>query len=522
MIRHIPTIIGRFHGLLLMLLFGYSAMAASAETKTITPTLAVVSPALTVQTVAPPPPSWERLLSRIWSIDPYEISLPLTLRASGADFDTITAHSVALAASDGRLPMPANNIRAGAGSSLAVKDGDFVDLPSDISVSGVHSAHYTGKLYLNAISKRVVDPNNTTISPVSVEVPVDISIKDYWLWPLIAIITSTIFSYGFAWYRAQLQPRDEITTASGDLQYEMDRNPYLSGHKPIGETFRDRIESSLGLVRSSLRRADLDEARAALKRAQDVWERWDGQQNLWAKQLQNLQSLRWQIQANDGFADSSFLESLVRVLNSQEEGAPDLADARTLEATVNSYIEYFNTTTRIVVLRNVVSHISNADKHSEYQEKAESLARRLNVLDVQSTNFASEYASLKTELNNTISDAKTLVESPSSNALLSAASDAPSVFQEPKDPKEAFSIKDVAGARRRLRFYSILVHASVVFMLISLGFYNQYIQNATFGSQPFRDYFTLIAWGFGAETLSRGAITSAILSTSLPNLPQLR
>ena len=53
--------------------------------------------------------------------------------------------------------------------------------------------------------------------------------------------------------------------------------------------------------------------------------------------------------------------------------------------------------------------------------------------------------------------------------------------------------------------------------LIGAGFNGMYLKNETFGERPFRDYFSLLAWGLGAEA-SREAIASAIEDWGLADL----
>ena len=49
------------------------------------------------------------------------------------------------------------------------------------------------------------------------------------------------------------------------------------------------------------------------------------------------------------------------------------------------------------------------------------------------------------------------------------------------------------------------------------GFTEMYLKQATFGEKPFGDYFSLLAWGFGAEA-SREAIAKAVEGWGLAGL----
>jgi hypothetical protein len=68
---------------------------------------------------------------------------------------------------------------------------------------------------------------------------------------------------------------------------------------------------------------------------------------------------------------------------------------------------------------------------------------------------------------------------------------------------------------QRLQIFSMAGYLTTIAFLAGTGFNQLYLESPTFGSNGIKDYFTLIAWGFGAEA-TRNAITNAIRKTDTP------
>jgi len=67
------------------------------------------------------------------------------------------------------------------------------------------------------------------------------------------------------------------------------------------------------------------------------------------------------------------------------------------------------------------------------------------------------------------------------------------------------------GAKRRLRWFTWITYGVAVVLLALAGFVELYSLRPDFGSQGIGDYFTLLAWGFGAEA-TRSAVADMIQS----------
>jgi hypothetical protein len=72
----------------------------------------------------------------------------------------------------------------------------------------------------------------------------------------------------------------------------------------------------------------------------------------------------------------------------------------------------------------------------------------------------------------------------------------------------------IAGAGRRLRWFTWLTYAVAVIFLALAGFVELYNASPDFGANGIGDYFTLLAWGFGAEA-TRAAIADMVQGWSI-------
>jgi hypothetical protein len=70
----------------------------------------------------------------------------------------------------------------------------------------------------------------------------------------------------------------------------------------------------------------------------------------------------------------------------------------------------------------------------------------------------------------------------------------------------------IPNPNQRLQIFSIAGYLATIAFFAGTGFNQLYLESPTFGANGIKDYFALIAWGFGAEA-TRNAITNAIRKT---------
>jgi len=72
-------------------------------------------------------------------------------------------------------------------------------------------------------------------------------------------------------------------------------------------------------------------------------------------------------------------------------------------------------------------------------------------------------------------------------------------------------------AGKQLRLFTWTSYAIALIFLAGSGFSQLYVDNPTFGANPWKDYFALLAWGFGAEA-TRDAVTKMVQGWGLPGV----
>jgi hypothetical protein len=90
-------------------------------------------------------------------------------------------------------------------------------------------------------------------------------------------------------------------------------------------------------------------------------------------------------------------------------------------------------------------------------------------------------------------------------------------ISSPPQTRSTNSTPETTKAGVRLKLFTGTSYAIAVIFLAGAGFSQLYIDNPTFGANPWKDYFALMAWGFGAEA-TRDAITKVVQSWNLPGL----
>jgi hypothetical protein len=77
--------------------------------------------------------------------------------------------------------------------------------------------------------------------------------------------------------------------------------------------------------------------------------------------------------------------------------------------------------------------------------------------------------------------------------------------------------EQASGANLRLKVFTVSSYIIAIVFLAGAGFSQLYLDKPTFGDNPWKDYFALMAWGFGAEA-TRDAVTKVAQGGGLPGL----
>jgi hypothetical protein len=262
-----------------------------------------------------------------------------------------------------------------------------------------------------------------------------------------------------------------------------------------------------------------EEAQNAVKQAEMIWSKWTKGRTDWLAQLAYRDELNERLQ--DMNPSIPYVQTVRRHLEDAVREVPDLESPRQLRDRLEELAQQLN---RYIQLQTKMKQLSNlltqlpADQAALWQPKAQSLERQMDSL--QPSDLTKD-ANLQTEVEAAIAEITQLVlqqEGTGATAkglpkltltmpLLAPAPSASSLTWEER----------ASGASRRLRAFTLSSYVIAVVFLAGAGFSELYVDQPTFGTNPWKDYFALLAWGFGAEA-TRDAIMKVVQGWGLPGV----
>ncbi len=343
-------------------------------------------------------------------------------------------------------------------------------------------------------------------SPEEILLPITTKIKSHWLLPLLTIALGTGIGTGLSWYRAKGRPRDEILVKVGRLRIWMEKDPQFE--KSRG--FKTKIDYQLNNARSAVQEERWSDAESALTSAQTIWQKWNKGKTLLLPQLEYASSLEQKVA--DINPHQSFKRQILDKIAEQVEQAPDLdtidqlrVNLSEIASQINIYHQLQNQMEQVDSLWNELAQIV-PDDAKKWKPKLENWKQQFANLttDDDLSNLATELKDAAQEINQAIPRGR----GTSSEQKLEVLTDKSIVGAPPIGMTFDFQ-KSLEKANLKLKTFAWSSYAIALLLLIGAGFSELYVENETFGEQPFRDYFSLLAWGFGAEA-SRDAIAKAV------------
>jgi hypothetical protein len=164
-------------------------------------------------------------------------------------------------------------------------------------------------------------------------------------------------------------------------------------------------------------------------------------------------------------------------------------------------------------LRDVLGQLPSEEK-SNWESKIMGWERQIN--QIQPADLTQD-ASLVVEMEGAITEISQLVVQPlgssgATKGILSISHLAPA------PSAHSLSLeREVSGAGVRLRWFTGVSYVIALLFLTGAGFNQLYADNPTFGANPWKDYFALLAWGFGAEA-TRDSITKMVQGWGLSGI----
>ncbi|GEM_PF-600246 len=445
------------------------------------------------------------------------------------------------------VDMPAVNIPA----------GGLLTVPVTFNLAGAPSGQFSGELLI-------------TYGEQSLSVPLNVAVKDPpWL-ALVALVVGVGLGIGVSMYRAQGRPRDEVLVRLGQIRTQMKADGDLQN---AGEPFYNRIDSHLVDVEVALEAQQWEKAQQSVLEAENVWVRWRRGRPDWLVQLAYHDTLNTRLEKlGDVYyvneikeaACSAYrsmpildepglfratLEPLARQVNdfiALSERLSVLAATKTGRAaaqilqqrlyalapansaavqSLKDDVEMAIGKAQVAQIKEKVDYLASLgdrlpDKESQdWQPKIAALQTRVAEL---APNDAESYLIVHSEVDVALEHVSALATTTyrGEESLSRGAGDM--AFDTPKGLSQMESWlsgpptiyvqslpEKMTGARRRLSWFTWLTYAFAVIFLALAGFVELYGGRIDFGAKGISDYFTLLAWGFGAEA-TRASIAEMV------------
>lgn len=452
------------------------------------------------------------------------------LDMNGPNGDTI------LPANTVGVDMPAANIPA----------GGMLTVPVNFNFVGAPSGQFIGELLI-------------TYGKQNLSVPVSVAVKDPpWL-ALAALVVGVGLGIGVSTYRAQGRPRDEVLIRLGQIRTQMKADADL--HE-AGMPFYNRIDAHLVDVEVALEAQQWEKAQQAVLEAENLWVRWRRGRPDWLVQLEYYSTLNARLKdLGDVYYVNEIKEaarSAYRAMPAQDDPSLFRASLEPLARQINDFIAlreriamlaatktgramaqalqqrlYALTPVNSVGLQGLQTEVETAIGKAQInriKEKAVHLPSLLtNLPETDMQEWQPKIAALQArvaELSPDNVDAYLAVEGEVDAALEQLRSLMPSSYDDEALRQGAGDIafatpkglpqmenwlsgpptiyvqslpEKMVGARYRLRWFTWLTYAFAVIFLALAGFVELYGGRVDFGANGISDYFTLLAWGFGAE-----------------------
>lgn len=346
-----------------------------------------------------------------------------------------------------------------------------------------------------------------------ITLPVIAKIKSNWYLPFLTLLLGTGIGMGLSWYRSKGRPRDEILVRVGRLRTWMQKDSQFE----LSRGFKSQIEYQLNNVRSAVQEERWQDAEADLTLAKTIWQKWHRGKTLLLPQLEYASELEQTVADID--PQQPFKRQILYEIAKQVEQAPDLDNIEQLRTNlneiaskINTYHQLQNQWAQIEDLGHELAHVF-PEGAREWQPKLEDWQQQFNSLtpDDDLNDLLAELKNAALEINEAIPRGRGIAEE-----KLALVTDRSVVGNAPMGMTLNFQ-KNLDRANLKLKTFAWVSYAIALILLVGAGFSELYLDNETFGNRPFRDYFALLAWGFGAEA-SREAIAKAVEGWGLAGL----
>ncbi len=347
-----------------------------------------------------------------------------------------------------------------------------------------------------------------------IRVPITTKIKSKSIFPFLTILLGTGIGMGLSWYSSKGRLRDEILLRAGRLSTWMEKDPQFNQSRG----FKSQIEYQLNNVKSAVQEERWEDAEADITSAKIIWQKWNKGKTLLLPQLEYARELEQTLAELN--PQQPFKGQILYQITEKVEQAPDLDTIEQLRinlseiaSQINSYHQLQNQLEQVENLWHELAQVF-PDGAKKWHPKLEDWKQHFAGLTTND-----DLSNLLTELKNAALEINEAIPRGRGNA---ADQDLPVVTDKLIVEDAPTSIvldlnQGVQKANWNLKVFAWLSYVLALILLVGTGFNEMYLKNETFGENPFGDYFSLLAWGFGAEA-SREAIAKAVEGWGLAGL----
>lgn len=395
--------------------------------------------------------------------------------------------TVDLNRADGAAIFSASRIQAKANQTdIKIAANDFVSIPIEFDATDLRqSGEYSGILLIRYDGGQQ-------------KIPVIVRVKDNGWLPFMGLLAGISLGIGISNYRKDGLARDEVRVQAGRIQHQMQADQALA------KSFSSKINEHLTDVYSALETKRWEKARTAIDAAQAVWDKWRGRQADWLAQLDYQRSLTAEaekiIEPN-----TPYQQSMKASLEDLEQQAADQASPQTLrqkllniQGQIDRYQEGkqdLETFDRLYAGAGLPDY-----REKDWQQELQRLRQDLNRLDPTDISIFQDWqTTLRDKQTELIEELQPITSKGSNDLPIGEQIVTTRQFEIIPMCKRKPSPRPFLFAQFRLWSFNWLYHAISLFLLAGAGFNQLYVNKPTFGANPFPDYFSLFAWGFGAE-----------------------
>jgi hypothetical protein len=415
--------------------------------------------------------------------------------------------SLDLNRTDGATVVPATVIRPIlTASSVQPNQPLTVLVQFDLSVA--HSGEYSGVLL-------------AVYSDGQLTVPVIVRVKDHWLWPLLVLLLGVGVGIGVSAYRTEGRNRDEIVVQVGRIRTQIKADPELA------KSFQLKIDGNLIEVETALTNKRWEQAQQAVVQAQAVYDKWRKGREDWLALIKSLASLKNNIEELNN-PHAPYVETVRTQLENIERQASDKDSPQQLsEDLINlrqqlvRYLQGQAKVNQFDTLRNELTELAPEEDKS-LRRISQSLQQELDSLSPTDPEaFKTWQHKIEDQINKIdqmIKQQQGKEEGRGQLLITARGFNDTEPYKLPDPVPDARPLQlNPMQASRNLIIFNWIGYGIAVILLAGAGFGQLYIAQSTFGANRWTDYFSLLAWGFGAEA-TRDAITKVVRDFKLPGL----